>query len=386
MNLVNATTLRSQESSIPTWQEELRSSIRDVNALQREFTGLTPGELSAIEKMTSNRRFVLTRYTANLVERDARNRPRQDDPIWRQLVGPNFDSRVEPALSTGTVGAGSEMWEQERDFCIENVQRKYPNRVLVRLVDSCLSYCRYCIASERTLSPQTERRRSPQDWWHRFLSLLSNDTSIEEVIVSGGDPLLLPDTTIHKKLSEIRAARPDVLIRINTRALSFVPSRITDELCSLLKNINIAAIGLHVTHPIELSTEFSIGVERLRSVVPILHSHIPLLRGVNDSSEVMRQLCMGLYRLGVSGGYLIHFAPDSPAASEFRTTLTAGRELMADLERHISGPAVPEYIVVGAAGKHRVPAVGEFRVIEDTLGLLHLKFRNWQGDVIDFRG
>ncbi|WP_242193578.1 MULTISPECIES: hypothetical protein [unclassified Pseudomonas] len=182
----------------------------------------------------------------------------------------------------------------------------------------------------------------------------------------------------------MRSIRDDLLIRIHSRALSFNPFRVTDELVAMLKKYNVNAFGVHVCHPLELTADFAAAVKRIQSAVPIVFSNMPLLRGVNDDEATLHKLFIDLYRLGVKPYYLYHFMPFSPGASEYKASISQAIAIMDRLKRRVSNIALPEYVLPHAQGKFTVPLL-DFEKPEDLPhfevhdGQRHYRFRNWEG-------
>jgi lysine 2,3-aminomutase len=145
---------------------------------------------------------------------------------------------------------------------------------------------------------------------------------------------------------------------------------------------------LHVTHPNEVTEDFSAAVKRLSSAVPILFANMPLLRGINDSTETIHELGMRLYTVGVVPHYLYHFMPYSPGAAQFRTPVWTGVEIIRNLKRHISDLAVPEFVLPHQSGKHTMPLLAEDeeppRRGEDESGHSVVRYTNWRGEVVDY--
>ena len=206
--------------------------------------------------------------------------------------------------------------------------------------------------------------------------------------MSGGEPLILEDRVIDTMLGDIEALPRQVGVRIHTRALTFNPFRITLDLCEILRSRKVLALGVHVTHLREITSEFEEAVELLRGSVPILFSNIPLLAGINDDPETLHSLGMRLYRMGVRAGYLYHFLPFSPESRRFRSSVMRGVEVMNGLKRRITNLAVPEFVVAHQTGKFTVPlSIGSDespRFVTDSDGKLWLEFSNWKGETVRY--
>lgn len=198
---------------------------------------------------------------------------------------------------------------------------------------------------------------------------------------------MLGNARLSDLLDSLRAKRPDIIIRIHTRALTFNPFRIDDELVGILERWQINAIGLHVSHPREMSEAFIDAAKRLQSAVPLLFANIPLLAGVNDNYETMKSLCMRLYGAGIQPHYLYQFMPFSPGAEQFQTPISIGVDLVSRMKRRLSNLAVPEFVLPHRLGKYSVPldlAKAPPQLLLDATGKESMSFVNWRGDFCVF--
>lgn len=360
------------------WKWQQRNAVRSSRQLREYFPGCSPDVLALIDRHVTTRRFQVTPYYLSLIRRDANGGPHPDDPLWRQVV-PIEMSEDHPYGYDGE----TENWELPQEMVTPIAQRKYDNRVIIRYANVCHAYCQFCYEALRTLDKDSTKASFDRNHWQATLEFLRDTPAIEEIILSGGEPLMHTDEQIDNVLGEARAVRTDLVLRIHTRAGTFNPFRITPELVEVLGRHRVQAIGLHITHPNELSPDFERAVRLLQRAVPILFANVPLLAGVNDEVETMRELAMSLYRLGVHAGYLYHFMPHSPESSLFRVPIERGTRIMRALRRHISNPAVPEYVLPHATGKYTVPLVSgpeEYpRHDVDESGTRVLSFVNWSG-------
>ena len=236
--------------------------------------------------------------------------------------------------------------------------RQYKNRCLLLSTSCCFSYCRFCF--RRSFTGKTasfvsdEEIRQVTEW-------LSSHDEIQEILISGGDPLTAPDGELEKLFTELRKARPDILIRLGTRAPVFAPERFTPELISLMKRFKPLWVIPHVNHPAEISEKWS--PESYKCLFNIVDSGVPaqsqtvLLRGINDSVPVLAELFENLVKLGVKPGYL--FQGDlAKGTGHFRVPLDEGVKLYSALKKELSGLSLPVYAVdlPGGGGKVNIPA------------------------------
>lgn len=372
-----------QEWSDWKWQQQ--NAVTSVQELAAVFGGLNQAALDSIAHNLKERKLTLTPYVLSLVERvPGADRPRADDPVWKQLI-PDWGKADESAIE---YNGQTENWELESEMKTPICQHKYPNRVILRVSNVCHAYCQFCYEALRTLEKKSEKDSLRQKYWDETLDYIRANEQVEEVILSGGEPLMLSDARLDSMLASLRTIRRPLVLRLHTRALTFNPFRVTPELVAILARHNVQAIGLHVSCRNEITQEFIEAVRRLRSSVPILFANIPLLREVNDSVEKMHSMCMELYRHGVMPHYLYHFMPFSPGAAAYRTSVRKGLEIVQAMKRNVSNIAVPEFVLPHSSGKFTVPLGGkggeapEWTVDHD--GMPIVRYVNWQGQTVEY--
>lgn len=369
------------------WKWQQRNAIRTAEQFRQFFPHCDREILNRISRHNQSRRFQVTPYFLSLIATDpVTENPSASDPLWRQVAPPMAETGTKAYAYDGK----TENWELPHEMVTPIAQHKYDNRVIVRYANICHSYCQFCYEALRTLEKDSLKAPFDRGHWQATLDYLRAHPDVEEIILSGGEPFMHSNEQLDRALGEALFARPDLILRIHTRALTFNPYRIDDGLTAVLARHKVVSTGLHITHPRELTAEFDTAVERLHSAVPIIFANVPLLKGVNDDLDTMRRLCMGLYRRGVHAGYLYHFMPHSPDAECFRTPVQRGVEIVRSLKRHISNPAVPEYVLPHSTGKYTVPLVdldssdAYPRHTLDDDGLRILELVNWQGERVRY--
>lgn len=381
---MSTTALDSQSRQLEwsDWKWQQRNAVRGSRQLQKYFPGCVQEVLDLIDRHVTTQRFQVTPYYLGLVRKDAAGGPDPDDPLWRQVV-PIERSEDEPYGYDGE----TENWELPEEMVTPIAQHKYDNRIIIRYSNVCHAYCQFCYEALRTLDKDSTKASFDRHHWAATLDFIRDNPGVEEVILSGGEPLMHTNEQLDGVLDEVHSIRDGLVLRIHTRALTFNPFRVTPELAEVLAG-RVQAVGVHVTHPRELSEDFAVAVRRLQSAVPILFANVPLLAGVNDDVATMRELSMNLYRLGVHAGYLYHFMPHSPESSLFRVPIERGVRIVRALRRHISNPAVPEYVLPHATGKYTVPLItdpDEYpRHDVDGTGTRVLSFVNWTGQRVHY--
>ena len=308
------------------WKWQQRNAVTKLDELLGYFPGLAQeGWLQRIGSHLENRKLTVTPHTLGLIKVDQHRRPLTDDPFWRHLI-PDWDSS--PAAQALGYDGESENWELPDEMVTPICQHKYDNRVILRLANVCHAYCQFCYEALRTLEKQTVKSSMRKQDWLDTLDYIRQNPQLDEVILSGGEPLMHSDKHLHGYLGDLRAIRPNLIIRLHTRALTFNPYRITNELVEILGRHDVTAVGLHIVHPREVTEDFLLAAKRLRSVCPILFANIPLLSGINDD-ETMSELCLTLYRHGIQPHYLYHFMPFSASWSSRRDKAESSVEKIA---------------------------------------------------------
>lgn len=360
------------------WKWQQRHAIKSVDNLCKEISGLP---VEAIRANSSNRKIQITPYYLKLIKDqskgDIRNR------LLNQVI-PYWDQEIEDGYNGHT-----ENWELSHEMKTPICQHKYDNRVIIRLSNVCNAYCQFCFEALRTINTEASKPSFNRQYWEDTCTYIAGNPAIEEVIFSGGEPLMLDDMKLRQCLLDIRSIRDDLLIRVHSRSLTFNPYRITSETIRSLSDAGVNAFGVHVCHPAEITKEFIAAVRSIRSVVPIVFANMPVLKNINDDYDTLSELFLTLYRNGIVPYYLYHFMPFSPGSSEYRAGISDIVTIMRKIKRRKSNIAVPEYVLPHVRGKFTVPLMENaeeyphFRIRED--GTSTYSFTNWLGERHDWR-
>lgn len=362
------------------WQWQQRHSIRTLDDICRVFPDL-PAAL--IEKHLSQRKIQITPYFAGLIHQTSDAGSVFDNPLARQVL-PYWDEELD-----GGYDASTDNWELDHEMKSPICQHKYDNRVILRIANTCNAYCQFCFEALRTIEVKSSKATTKQDSWQRTLDYIGSASGLEEVIFSGGEPLIVADAKIERYLADVRQVRPDILLRVHSRILSFNPFRVTGELVEALDRHGVNAFGIHICHPAEITDDFVQSLRKIQSAVPITFANIPLLRNVNDNYETLTELFLSLYRVGIVPYYLYHYMPLSPGSAEYSSSIRSIIEIMKRIKRRKSNIAVPEYVLPHRKGKFTVPLITEPddvpQFAEDDQGLPQYVFKNWQGETCVWR-
>lgn len=280
-------------------------------------------------------------------------------------------------LETGP-GERADPLEEERDTVAPGLVHRYPDRVLFLATDFCAAYCRYCTRSRLVGRRQGSALRSR---WQAALDYIAASPTVRDVIISGGDPLTMPDNALEWLLSALRRIPHVEVLRIGTKIPAVLPQRITRQLTRLLKKFHPLWLSLHCTHPLELTPEMATACARLVDAGIPLGSQTVLLKGVNDAVPTLRELFTGLMRLRVRPYYLYQCDP-VPGSRHFRTPVSQGLELLNGLRGHISGYAVPNFVVDAPGGGGKIPLLSDAIEGHDKQGSLLL--RNYEGKTFTY--
>jgi len=266
------------------------------------------------------------------------------DPIAAQYVPRAAESDVLPWESTDPL-------DERRFLVAPRLIHRYRDRVLLLVNDRCAVYCRHCFRRHFTGHGGGRIREAELA---RVCGYLAAHPEVHEVLVSGGDPLMLSDAELARILEELLAARPDLLLRVCTRVPVVLPARVTEALAELLGRCGTTWVVTHANHPRELTPELASAVRRLLAHgVPMLNQAV-LLRGINDDLETLEALFRGLVRARIKPYYL--FQGDlASGTAHFRVPIERGLELMRELRGRLSGIAMPVYAVDLPGGGGKVP-------------------------------
>lgn len=272
----------------------------------------------------------------------------ENDPLWRQVV-PTLEE-LDDFLSEEEL-LESDPLNEEGDMPVPELVHRYPDRVLLMVNNQCPIICRFCTRKRKIGFPGIVTRETLR----QGIDYIRNHPEIRDVILSGGDPLLVPDKELDRILSELRSIPHLEIIRIGTRVPGTLPQRITQDLCAILKKHHPLYFNLHFNHPSEITPEVEKACNMLADAGIPLGSQTVLLEGVNDNSEVMRELMLKLLKIRVKP-YYIYQADMTLGTDHFRTTVEKGLDIMKDLQGHISGMGVPYFVIdaPGGGGKVRL--------------------------------
>lgn len=346
------------------WTWQLRNRIQTLEQLEARLE-LRPEERAGTILAGKKLALGITPHFFSLIDK---NDP--DCPLRRQVVPRIEEAYTSPEEMADPCG-------EDANMPVPGLVHRYPDRVLLLVTDRCASYCRYCTRS-RVVSGAGEQELTVD--LEGAFAYLRDHPEVRDVLLSGGDPLLLSDARLDAILTKLRAIPSIEFIRIGTRIPIFLPQRITPELVSMLKKHHPLWISIHSNHPNEISGEVKEALGRLADGGIPLGNQSVLLRGVNDQAEILKELFHKLLLCRVRPYYL--YQCDLIAGSaHLRTTIRDGQEVMEKLRGFTSGYAVPTYVVDGPGGGGKIP-IGPNYIVGMADNRVILK--NYRGDVYEY--
>lgn len=265
------------------------------------------------------------------------------DPIWRQCM-------PDPEELSDEEQSADPLSETELSP-VPGLIHRYPDRVVLLVSNRCAVYCRFCMR-KRLVGCEGDAPLSLENL-ERAAQYIESHPQIHDVILSGGDPLMLSNDSLYLILKRLRAIPTVSIIRIGTRIPVTLPIRITRELCTMLRQFQPLYINTHFNHPAEITSESAQACSLLAdSGIPLGNQSV-LLKGVNDSVQILRELLTGLLAIRVRPYYL-HQMDLVQGTAHFRTSVQKGLELLRGLRGHISGMAIPHYMIDLPGGKGKV--------------------------------
>ncbi len=345
------------------WQ--LKHRITSLAQLRRLLPTLTPEEEAGTKLANTKLALAITPYFFNLIDSSD-----EDCPIRRQVIPRIEETRTAPWEMADPCG-------EDAHSPVPGLVHRYPDRVLFLVTDRCASYCRYCTRS-RLVSNATGYDFHPE--FDKQVEYIRHHPEVRDVLLSGGDPLLLGDDKLESLLKQLRAIPHVEFLRIGTRIPIFLPQRITPELCAMLKKYHPLFISVHSNHPRELTTEVREALGRLADAGIPLGNQSVLLKNVNDDPVVLRALMQKLLMCRVRPYYLYQCDLISGSA-HLRTSVRRGLEIMDQLRGHTTGYAVPQYVIDAPGGGGKVPINPGYVLSHNNDRVV---IRNFEGKVFEY--
>ena len=351
--------------SVPTddwnsWKWQLKNRITKLEHLE-QYMELTAEERAGCLFAKDKLAMAVTPYFFNLIDPENPN-----CPVRRQVIPRSGEMQTAPEEMLDPVG-------EENTKPVDGIVHRYPDRVLFLVTDRCAAYCRYCTRS-RLVSNAQDYNFHPE--FESGLQYIRKHSEIRDVLLSGGDPLLLSDRKIDYLLGELKRIPHVEFVRIGSRIPVFLPQRITPELCEIFKKHGPVWISIHVNHPNECTLALRDACEQLTYAgVPIGNQSV-LLREVNDNAEVMQSLIHRLLMMRVRPYYLYQCDLITGSA-HLRADPRKGIEIIRSLRGHTTGYSIPQFVIDAPGGGGKIPINPDY-VKEITNEAIVM--RNFNGD------
>ena len=346
------------------WKWQVRNRIETLEELKK-YIHLTPEEEEGVKKTLSTLRMAITPYYLSLINPDDPN-----DPVRHQCIPTGAETHPAAADLLDPL-------HEDEDSPTPGLTHRYPDRVLFLITDMCSMYCRHC--TRRRFAGQTDKECGT-DRIEKALEYIEKTECVRDVLLSGGDALMVGDKKLEYIISRLRAIPHVEIIRLGTRTPVVCPQRITPELCAMLKKYHPVWINTHFNHPNEVTAESKRACEMLADAGIPLGNQSVLLRGVNDCVHVMKHLVHELVKMRVRP-YYIYQCDLSMGLEHFRTPVSKGIEIIEGLRGHTSGFCVPTFVVDAPGGGGKTPVMPQY-VISQSPGRVVL--RNFEGVITTY--
>jgi len=341
------------------WHWQMTNRIRTYAQLNTLLV-LSEDERAACTHRGSGLPLAITPYYMSLLDR---NDPQQ--PLRRSVVPTILETRY-------SLGEADDPLGEAGQSPVPGLIHRYPDRVLLLLADLCSTYCRYCTRSRmvghNAIHPDVQRLE-------QAFTYIREHEDIRDVLLSGGDPLLLGDEQLDWILSQLRRIPHVEIIRIGTKVTTVLPQRITPRLTRMLRRHHPLMMSLHFIHPDECTPETHKACTMLADAGIPLGSQTVLLAGINDEVGTMKRLMHGLLKMRVRPYYLYQCDPITGSA-HFRTPVAKGLEIIHGLRGHTSGYAVPTYVIDAPGGGGKIPLMPDAVVDRQEDGLVLRNYEN----------
>lgn len=361
---VNGLFANVPDSDWNDWKWQVRNRIETLEDLKKYVT-LTPEEEDGVSKCLGTLRMAITPYYLSLIDLNNPNCPvrKQAVPTAAELHKAEADL-LDPL-------------HEDTDSPVPGLTHRYPDRVLLLVTDQCSMYCRHC--TRRRFAGQHD---AAVDMCQidKCIEYVSQHPEVRDVLLSGGDALLISDEKLEYIISKLRAIPHVEIVRMGSRTPVVMPQRITPELCNMLKKYHPIWLNTHFNHPNEITEESARACAMLADAGIPLGNQTVLLAGVNDCVHVMKKLVHELVKMRVRP-YYIYQCDLSMGLEHFRTPVSKGIEIIEGLRGHTSGYCVPTFVVDAPGGGGKTPVMPNY-VISQTPNKVIL--RNFEGVITTY--
>lgn len=349
------------------WKWQVKNRIETLDDVKRysDFLHLTEDELEGVDKCLQALRMAVTPYYLSLIDPEDPH-----DPIRKQAIPSANELHKADADLLDPL-------HEDTDSPVQGLTHRYPDRVLFLITDQCSMYCRHC--TRRRFAGQKDCS-VPTAQIDKCIEYIAAHPEVRDVLLSGGDALLISDEKLEYIISKLRAIEHVEIIRIGSRTPVVMPQRITPELCDMLKKYHPIWLNTHFNHPKEVTEESREACARLANAGIPLGNQSVLLAGVNDCVHVMKKLMHELVKMRVRP-YYIYQCDLSMGLEHFRTPVSKGVEIIEGLRGHTSGYAVPTFVVDAPGGGGKIPVMPNYLISQTPHRVI---LRNFEGVITTY--
>ncbi len=339
------------------WQEMLRQSVDSAKDLIDRF-GFDSALAERLNKLFHIR---VNPYYLSLIRYPG-------DPIWLQCVPDKVELQDD--------AAPEDPLNEEADSPVPSITHRYPDRVLFLVTSQCSMYCRFCTRKRKV----SDSSKINSKWIQGGLDYIAAHPEVRDVVLSGGDPLMVTDYVLERILAGLRAIPHVEIIRLGTKMPCVLPQRITPKLCKMIKKYHPIYVNTHFNHPWECTPEAEKACAMLADAGCPVGNQAVLMKGVNDDPDVMLELHRKLVKMRVRP-YYIYQADLTKGTNHFRTPVSKGLEIMDKLRGHTSGLAVPYYVIDAPGGGGKIPILPQYVLGRNGKDII---LRNYKYDIFTY--
>lgn len=346
------------------WKWQVRNRIENIDQLKELFP-LSEEEEQGVAHTLETLRMAITPYYLTLIDQQD-----EHDPVRKQAIPLELETRKAEADLLDPLA-------EDEDSPVPGLTHRYPDRVLLLITDQCAMYCRHC--TRRRFAGGSDAPVG-KDRVDKAIDYIRNTPEVRDVLLSGGDALLMSDERLEDIISQLRAIPHVEIIRLGSRVPVVMPQRITDDLCNIFKKYHPIWLNTHFNHPNEITKESAEACRKLADAGVPLGNQSVLLRGVNDCPHVMKKLVHELVLHRVRP-YYIYQCDLSMGLEHFRTTVSKGIEIIEALRGHTSGYCVPTFVVDAPGGGGKTPVMPDYVISQNEK---HVVLRNFEGVITTY--
>ncbi|MGF7185785.1 lysine 2,3-aminomutase [Desulfitispora alkaliphila] len=345
------------------WKWQMKNRITDAKTLSK-FIKLSDQEFEEIEKVGKEYRWAVSPYYLTTIDPED-----PDCPVKKMTI---------PCIhEMGDVVGKADPMGEEFTSPAPSITRRYPDRLIINVTNQCAMYCRHC---QRRRNIGETDVMTPKEKLEEALEYVRQNPEIRDVLLTGGDALMLSDANLDWILTELDNIPHVEIKRLGTRTLVTVPQRITPELCEILEKHHPVYLNTQFNHPAEITKEVLEATDKLTKAGLQLGNQAVLLNGVNNNAHVMKKLNHELLKVRIRPYYIFH-AKAVIGTKHFWTTVEEGLEIMENLRGYTSGLAIPTYIINAPSGNGKTPMLPEYMISQ---GDEYVTIRTWENKVFKY--